>query len=333
METPKQRPKVSIFIPVYNGECFIATTLDSVLKQSYRNWEVLCVDDSSTDGSFAILRQYAEKDGRIKVYRKENGGDVPHSWQFITPHITGDYTLYMSQDDLLDADTLEKLVCRQEETGADAVIPTVIWYQKGASLDNANNLVGVGGDTKVVLSGKEAFELMMDYSIAGNAIWKTQIVKDFPVGIISYNSDEYSQRDWASRCAKVAFSDARFYYSQNNPNAITKQRFSEMYLYNSLADSMMIVRAHEIGASPQRISELANDIFLTLESYVNWLHENRNSIQTSKIIGLKRMLKAAYNNIRADVTLEGWKNRLGRVCFGCFEAVVVYKRFAKQMKS
>ena len=106
-----------------------------------------------------------------------------------------------------------------------------------------------------------------------------------------------------------------------------------MYLYNSLADSMMIVRAHEIGASPQRISELANDIFLTLESYVNWLHENRNSIQTSKIIGLKRMLKAAYNNIRADVTLEGWKNRLGRVCFGCFEAVVVYKRFAKQMKS
>lgn len=333
MEDLKQTLKISIFIPVYNGECFIATTLDSVLKQSYRNWEVLCVDDSSTDNSFALLQQYAEKDGRIKVYRKENGGDVPHSWQFITPHIGGDFTLYMSQDDLLDEDTLEKLVCRQEETGADAVIPTVIWYQEGVPLDNDKNWVGVGGDTSVILSGKEAFELMMDYSIAGNAIWKTQIVKDFPVGTLSYNSDEYSQRDWASRCKKVAFSDARFYYSQYNPDAITKQRFSEMYLFNSLADSMMIVRAHEIGASPQRISMLANDIFLTLESYMNWLHENRNKIQVSKIIELKRMLKTAYNNIRADVTLKGWKNRIGRMCFGCFEAIVVYKRFAKQLKS
>ena len=70
--------KVSIFIPVYNGEKYIGKTLDSILSQSYTNFEILCVDDSSVDNSWDVLLDYQKKDDRVKIYRKENEGNVPY---------------------------------------------------------------------------------------------------------------------------------------------------------------------------------------------------------------------------------------------------------------
>jgi glycosyltransferase involved in cell wall biosynthesis len=66
-------PKVTVVIPVYNGERFIRATLDSVFAQTYQNYEVICVDDGSKDGSAVILKSYAE---RIRVIRQENTGQA-----------------------------------------------------------------------------------------------------------------------------------------------------------------------------------------------------------------------------------------------------------------
>ena len=67
-------PLVSVIIPVYNAENFLRETLESMIGQTYQNIEILCVDDGSTDSSPAILEEYKKKDGRIRVFRKENGG-------------------------------------------------------------------------------------------------------------------------------------------------------------------------------------------------------------------------------------------------------------------
>lgn len=66
--------KVSIIIPVYNTKNYLSCCLDSILSQTYTNWEAICVDDGSTDGSSELLDTYALKDNRIKVYHKQNGG-------------------------------------------------------------------------------------------------------------------------------------------------------------------------------------------------------------------------------------------------------------------
>ena len=66
-------PLVSVIIPVYNAENFLRETLESMIGQTYQNIEILCVDDGSTDSSPAILEEYKKKDGRIRVFRKENG--------------------------------------------------------------------------------------------------------------------------------------------------------------------------------------------------------------------------------------------------------------------
>ena len=68
------KPSLSIIIPVYNNECYVQATLESVLAQTYRDMEVIVIDDGSTDRSLNICQKIAAQDGRIRVIHKENGG-------------------------------------------------------------------------------------------------------------------------------------------------------------------------------------------------------------------------------------------------------------------
>ena len=67
---------VTIFMPVYNGKKYLNETLTSIINQTYKNFEVLLVDDSSTDNSLFILKEFEKKDSRFKVFSKPNGGMV-----------------------------------------------------------------------------------------------------------------------------------------------------------------------------------------------------------------------------------------------------------------
>ena len=66
--------KISIIVPVYNAEKYLHRCIDSVLSQTFTDWEMLLVDDGSTDDSLKLLKNLAKKDSRIRVYHKENGG-------------------------------------------------------------------------------------------------------------------------------------------------------------------------------------------------------------------------------------------------------------------
>lgn len=315
---------ISIFIPVYNGAEYISDTLDSILAQWYRDFEVLCVDDNSTDNSYTILQQYARKDSRIKIYRKQNGGDVPHSWDYIIPKIVSDFTLYMSQDDLLEPNTLQKLIERQVETGADCVIPIVIWYTKGHPQENPHNHIGVNGNTQIILSGKEAFELMMDYSISGFGLWRSSIIKENPVKPLAYNSDEYSQRDWCTQCKKIAFSDAKFIYSQNNPNAIT-HLFTDKQIEASLTDAMVATRAAEIGIDRNVIIQYANDKYKRLWFHTMWFMMHRNALSIKRQNKLVSLFSKAHKGLSPFVTLNHWRYRISKENILFFWIIVLIK--------
>jgi glycosyltransferase involved in cell wall biosynthesis len=99
-------PKVTVVIPVYNGERFIRATLDSVFAQTYQNYEVICVDDGSKDGSAAILKSYAE---RIQVIRQENTGQAGARNAGVKKG-TGDYVAFLDQDDLWYPSKLDRQV-------------------------------------------------------------------------------------------------------------------------------------------------------------------------------------------------------------------------------
>lgn len=99
--------KVSIIVPVYNAEKYIRETVDCVKAQTYKNWELVLVEDGSTDESLRILETLERQDGRIRVIRQENGGAAKARNHGLSK-ATGRFVAYLDADDLWSPDKLEK---------------------------------------------------------------------------------------------------------------------------------------------------------------------------------------------------------------------------------
>lgn len=112
-------PLISIIIPVYNGEKYLSQCLDSIAAQTYTNFECLIVNDGSRDGSAAILDGYAARDGRFKVFHKENGG-VSSARNLALAKAAGEWITFVDADDiLLYSNGLEEQIRIALETNAD----------------------------------------------------------------------------------------------------------------------------------------------------------------------------------------------------------------------
>ncbi|WP_457563536.1 glycosyltransferase family 2 protein [Caminibacter pacificus] len=110
--------KVSIIVPNYNGEKFIKDTIDSVKKQSYQNWEMIIVDDCSTDGSPNIIKNLALQDERIKpFFLEKNSGRPAVPRNFAMKKATGKYIAFLDNDDLWHSKKLEYQVSIMKKTG------------------------------------------------------------------------------------------------------------------------------------------------------------------------------------------------------------------------
>ena len=93
--------KISIIIPVYNSQQYLKKCLDSIKIQTYKNLEVILVDDGSTDNSLEICKNYAKKDQRFKVFHKKNGG-TSSARNYGLKQVTGDYITFMDNDDYVN---------------------------------------------------------------------------------------------------------------------------------------------------------------------------------------------------------------------------------------
>ena len=120
--------KFSIMTPVYKVEQYLPECIESVLDQTYGNFEFILVDDGSPDHSGEICEQYAEKDSRIRVFHKPNGG-LMHTRRYALERAQGDYYVFLDSDDYLSLDTLETLHRYISETGADCVIYGFEWLR------------------------------------------------------------------------------------------------------------------------------------------------------------------------------------------------------------
>lgn len=115
-----EQQKISIIIPIYNREKYVAQCIQSAVDQSYQNIEILLVNDGSTDGSKAICEEFAQKDKRIQVIHQENQGRVVARNQGLLKS-TGDYIFFLDSDDWIEPNAMEKMLDEMIEQDVDVV--------------------------------------------------------------------------------------------------------------------------------------------------------------------------------------------------------------------
>ena len=117
-----EKPLVSIIMPVYNTGKYLDKSIGSIIQQIYENWELIVVDDGSTDNSISIIQSYAVKDKRIHLYVNDSDQHSPGIARNIgLRHVRGKYTYFIDSDDWIEKELLVDTVTKAEETGADLV--------------------------------------------------------------------------------------------------------------------------------------------------------------------------------------------------------------------
>ena len=112
---------ISVIIPVYNVQDYLPRCLDSVINNSYRNLEIICVNDGSTDNCADILKNYENKDSRIHVFSKENGGQSSARNEGLK-HCTGNLIAFIDSDDWIHKDYFKTLLEYQKKNDYDVVV-------------------------------------------------------------------------------------------------------------------------------------------------------------------------------------------------------------------
>lgn len=112
---------ISVIVPVYNSEKYLQECIKSILNQTYRNLEIILINDGSTDSSSAIINEFCGMDNRIKVFHKSNHG-VSHSRNFGIGKANGKYLFFIDADDTIECNTLELLYNRIENDNSDCSV-------------------------------------------------------------------------------------------------------------------------------------------------------------------------------------------------------------------
>lgn len=112
---------VTIVVPIYNVEKYLEKCLNSIIKQTYKNLEIICVDDGSPDNSIEILNIFAKKDSRIKIIRQENQG-LSGARNTGINNATGKYIMFIDSDDWIELDMVELMVTKMKKSNLDLVI-------------------------------------------------------------------------------------------------------------------------------------------------------------------------------------------------------------------
>lgn len=173
---------ISVIIPIYNVEKYLAQCLDSVIQQSHKNLEILCIDNCSTDSSYEIAQEYAKKDPRITVVQNETNMGLPVSRNVGASMAQGKYLYFLDSDDWIEPDTLEVMVQTAEEKNLDVcMIEAVPEYESQTARDFmglSESFFQYKNPLGKVATGQEVFEQFMDSNEMHNEIWLQLILRE-----------------------------------------------------------------------------------------------------------------------------------------------------------
>ncbi len=274
-------PKVSVIVPVYNVEMYIAKCLDSLLNQTLEDIEIILVNDGSRDGSIKIINEYMKKNNKIILLEKENGG-LSSARNYGIPYATGEYIAFLDSDDYIEKKMYETMYKKAKSKDYDMVECNFYWEYPNNKLKK-----DIGEKYK---NKKEALEKAR--VVAWNKLYKRELIQNsrvrFPEGL--------------------RYEDVEFFY--NILPSLNKIGFVEEPFVH------YIQRSNSISNTQ---NEKTSEIFIVLDNVLNFYKKNNlweeykeelEYTYTRYLLcsSLKRMIRIPDDKIRKKLLSLTWEN-------------------------
>lgn len=217
-------PKLSVIVPIYNSDKYLKKCLDSILGQSFTDFEIIAVNDGSFDNSVEILRNYQEEDSRIRIISQKNQG-LSAARNTGLNHVLGEYVSFIDSDDWIDSNMFRDLIFDLESNESDIVACNISIFKSDYDIKEFNK-----NSYSRVFNREEAMGIiytnnMLTYS-ACNKIYKSHLFKNlrFTVGII-YEDIDFTYK-LINLCKKVNYINKSYYYYRFTDNSILRRKFN-----------------------------------------------------------------------------------------------------------
>lgn len=227
---------ISVLMPVYNSEKFLLETVQTVINQSYINWELILVDDGSTDNSKEICTKLMNDDKRIKYIFQENLG-VSHTRNVALENAQGKYIVFVDSDDLIHEDYLKILINSIEKNNSDISVCNFIERK----ISNTGKVEDITREfyPKEVMEMSEMKDYIMDFGNSGllnplwNKIYKREIIENNNITFdekVETGEDFIFNLQYFRKTKKISFiKEMLYYYIRRNNNSITYKYIENMY--------------------------------------------------------------------------------------------------------
>ena len=318
-----EKPKVSVVIPVYNVEKYLVECMDSVINQTFKDIEIICVNDGSTDDSLAILEYYAKLDNRIKIITQENRG-LGNARNVGMRHASGDYLVFIDSDDYISLDTIAKLYNNSLSNGSDIVIFKI------ARFDNEGNvnykLPGFDFD--------DFFEEVdfNNFSFTYSDIKKYVMNASFSACLKFYKKEIFDKQDDLIFPEGIAYEDVPFhikimlyankisfvpeflYYYRFNPNSIinTSSNGDDIFIICDMVESFLRKNYYYAEFKEEfelfKISQIFNYLLTTnTEDYFLMAKKEFSEMSIEKNNLIPKSLKKKYDLVLKSQTLKQYQ--------------------------
>lgn len=280
------KAQITVLIAVYNAEQTLRRCLDSMLAQTLPQWQAVCVDDCSTDHSWAILQDYAARDHRLTVVRLTENSGQAHARNIGLKHAEADVVTFLDSDDWLSSDCLERVVATFE---AHPLTDTVLLNLMNVAEGQQQPYPMPHFD---VLSGHEAFLKSLGWDIHGVYAARRKLYKDHPYDETcrAYSDDLTTHLHYF--CSREVRQCGGTYYYWQNPQSVTHKptvrRFDLLKAKERMRECLI-----EIGADKETIDHYETLRWLALVDACMFYHVHGLQLSSAdRREGLNAMLHA-----------------------------------------
>lgn len=266
--------KVSVVVPVYNAYRYLGWCLDSLLKQSLQDIEIICVDDGSTDASLELLYAYKGKDERIRILTKENDGRGAAGARNKGFDVAiGEYVMFLDSDDFFEPDMLEKMVAQAEQTNADLVLCRAErWDDRTDKMERNYEGIDFGGlPKKDPFSYKDCPETIFQIAdwIVWNKLFRRELIEKYQLRFesIPISDDQYVPALALVLANRISSVDEVFVHYRVNTGSSQVDRQAAHPEASYLATYSVVERMREAGVYDTVKKSYLNNVIRVFREY------------------------------------------------------------------